>query len=68
MKDNLQSRSLQSPGDLTVHQLLERERTLRVIASTALTIEESAALLALVEHYESLVTERQAQLRGERRG
>jgi hypothetical protein len=49
------------PGDLTVQQLLERERSLRVMASTALTVEESTALLVLVEHYESLATERQTQ-------
>jgi hypothetical protein len=49
----------QSPIDPTVQQLLERERSLRMMASTALTIEESTALLALVEHYEALVAERQ---------
>ena len=53
--------NLQSPRDLTVPQLLERERSLRAMASTALTIEESTALLALVEHYEGLATERQSQ-------
>jgi hypothetical protein len=31
------------------------------MASTALTVEESTALLVLVEHYESLATERQTQ-------
>jgi hypothetical protein len=49
----------QSPIDPTIQQLLERERSLRMMASTALTIEESTALLALVEHYEALVAERQ---------
>jgi hypothetical protein len=58
---------LQSPSDLTVHQLLERERSLRIMASTALTVEESTALLALVDHYEALATERQVQLQRERR-
>jgi hypothetical protein len=53
--------NLLSPNDPTVQQLLERERSLRMMASTALTIEESTALLALVEHYEALVTERQSQ-------
>ena len=32
-----------------------------MMASTALTIEELTALLALVEHYEALVAERQTQ-------
>jgi hypothetical protein len=53
--------SFPSITDLTIAQLLERERSLRILASTALTIEESNALLALVEHYETLVTERQNQ-------
>jgi hypothetical protein len=53
--------NLQSPSGLTVQQLLERERSLRMMASTALTVEESTALLTLVEHYESLVAERQTQ-------
>jgi hypothetical protein len=53
--------------DITIVQLLERERSLRVMASTALTIEESNALLALVEHYEVLVTERQSQEEAEHR-
>jgi hypothetical protein len=46
---------------------LERERSLRVVASTALTIDESNALLALVEYYEALVTERQNQEETEHR-
>jgi hypothetical protein len=50
-----------SPGDLTIQQLLERERLLRKMASTALTREESTALLALVQHYETLVDQRQRQ-------
>jgi hypothetical protein len=37
-----------------------------MMASTALTIEESTALLALVDHYEALATEREAQLRERR--
>jgi hypothetical protein len=53
--------SFPSITDLTIAQLLERERSLRILASTALTIEESNALLALVEYYETLVTERQNQ-------
>jgi hypothetical protein len=48
-------------GNLTVQQLLERERALRMLAATALTSKESSALLALVEHYEDLVAERQGQ-------
>jgi hypothetical protein len=55
---NSNSHSLSDP---TVQQLLERERSLRMMASTALTVEESTALLALVEHYEALVAERQSQ-------
>jgi hypothetical protein len=51
----------QSPGDIAIPQLLERERALRILASTALTIEESTGLLTLVEYYEALVTERQSQ-------
>lgn len=50
----------QSPGDIAIPQLLERERALRILASTALTIEESTGLLTLVEYYEALVTERQS--------
>jgi hypothetical protein len=53
--------SFPSITDITIAQLLEGERLLHVVASTALTIEESNALLALVEHYEALVTERQNQ-------
>ena len=53
--------SFPSITDITIAQLLERERALRILASTALTIEESNALLALVEYYETLVTERQNQ-------
>jgi len=53
--------TLHSPGDLTIQQLLERERSLRKMASTALTHEESTALLALVQHYETLVEQRQLQ-------
>ena len=49
----------QSPGDIAIPQLLERERA--HLASTALTIEESTGLLTLVEYYEALVTERQSQ-------
>jgi hypothetical protein len=59
--------SFPSITDITIAQLLERERSLRVMASTALTIEESNALLALVEHYEALVTERQNQEETEHR-
>jgi hypothetical protein len=59
--------SFPSITDITIPQLLERERSLRVLASTALTIEESNALLALVEHYETLVTERQNQEETEHR-
>ena len=53
--------------DLTVQQILERERSLRIMASTALTVEESTALLVLVEHYASLATERQIQSEAQRR-
>jgi hypothetical protein len=49
------------PGDLTVLQLLERERLIRVMASSALTTEELNALLALLEQCGSLVSERQGQ-------
>ena len=59
--------SFPSIADITIAQLLERERSLRILASTALTIEESHALLALVEHYETLVTERQNQEETEHR-
>lgn len=52
---------LRSPSNLTVQQLLERERSLRMMASTALTVEELTALLTLVEHYELLVAEHQSQ-------
>jgi uncharacterized protein YciW len=52
---------LRSPSNLTVQQLLERERSLRLMASTALTVEELTALLTLVEHYELLVAEHQSQ-------
>jgi hypothetical protein len=55
------------PADLTVQQILERERCLRIMASTALTVEESTALLVLVEHYASLATERQIQSETQRR-
>jgi hypothetical protein len=47
-------------GDISDQQLLERERSLRMMASTALTPEELTTLLALAEQYEALVTERQA--------
>lgn len=50
---------LQSTNDLTVLQLLERERSLRIMASTALVLEEASVLLGLAEDYESLVTRRQ---------
>ena len=50
---------LQSTNDLTVLQLLERERSLRIMASTALVSEEASVLLGLAEDYESLVTQRQ---------
>jgi hypothetical protein len=53
--------TLHSPGDLTIQQLLERERSLRKMASTALTREESTGLLALVQHYETLVEQRKLQ-------
>ena len=53
--------TLHSPGDLTIQQLLERERTLRMLAATALTSKESTALLALVAHYEALAAEREGQ-------
>ena len=59
--------NLQSPGDLTDQQLLERERSLRIMASTALTLEELTALLALAEQYELLVTERQVPEQSEGR-
>jgi hypothetical protein len=48
-----------STNDLTVLQLLERERSLRIMASTALVSEEASVLLGLAEDYESLVTQRQ---------
>jgi hypothetical protein len=51
----------QFPKDPTVQQLLERERSLRIMASTALTLDETNTLLGLAERYESLVTERQIQ-------
>jgi hypothetical protein len=57
---------LQFPRDPTVQQLLERERSLRIMASTALTLEETNTLLGLAEHYESLVTKRQIQEQRER--
>jgi hypothetical protein len=50
-----------SSGNPTVQQLLERERALRMLAATALTSKESYTLLALVEHYEAMVAERQGQ-------
>jgi hypothetical protein len=58
--------NFQPPGDLTDQQLLERERSLRIMASTALTLEELTTLLALAEQYESLVTERQVLEESER--
>jgi hypothetical protein len=61
------STSPHCPADLTVQQILERERCLRIMASTALTVEESTALLVLVEHYASLATERQIQSEAQRR-
>jgi hypothetical protein len=48
-----------STNDLTVLQLLERERSLRIMASTALVSEEASVLLGLAEDYESLATQRQ---------
>ena len=54
-------------GDITDQQLLERERSLRMMASTALTPEESNTLLALAEQYEALVTERQIPEASKRR-
>jgi hypothetical protein len=57
--------TLQPLGDLTERQLLERERSLRIMASTALTPEESTALLALAEQYESITTHRQGSGYGE---
>ncbi len=53
-------------GDLTDQQLLERERSLRVMASTALSLEELTTLLALAEQYEQLVTGRQVPEAGNR--
>jgi hypothetical protein len=50
---------LKSTDGLTVLQLLERERSLRIMASTALAAEEAKVLLGLAENYESLVTRRQ---------
>ena len=50
---------LVSTNNLTVLQLLARERSLRVMASNALTTEEAKALLALAEDYASLATQRQ---------
>jgi hypothetical protein len=49
----------QPTSDLTDQQLVERERSLRIMASTALTLEELTTLLALAEQYGSLATERQ---------
>jgi hypothetical protein len=49
------------PGDPTVLQLLEHERLIRVMASSALTTEELNALLALLEQCGSPVRERQSQ-------
>jgi hypothetical protein len=50
---------LVSTNDLTVLQLLARERSLRIMVSNALTPEEAKALLALAEDYASLATQRQ---------
>jgi hypothetical protein len=50
---------LKSTDRLTVLQLLERERSLRIMASTALVPEEEKVLLGLAENYASLVTRRQ---------
>jgi hypothetical protein len=58
---------LQSACDLTDGQLLERERSLRIMASTALTLEESTVLLVLAERYESLMAQRQVRVNAERR-
>jgi hypothetical protein len=58
--------NFQPIGDITDQQLLERERSLRIMASTALTPEEMTALLALAEQYEALVTERQVPERERR--
>jgi hypothetical protein len=51
---------LPSTNDMTIVQLLEQERSLRIMASTALTRAEASALLALAEVYETFATERQA--------
>jgi hypothetical protein len=50
-----------SPNEPTIQQLWERERTLRILASTALTLEESTALATLIAYYEALEVERQRQ-------
>jgi hypothetical protein len=50
-----------APGDPTVLKLLEHERLIRVMASSALTTEELNALLALLEQCGSPVRERQSQ-------
>jgi hypothetical protein len=46
-------------NDMTIVQLLEREQSLRIMASTALTPAEARALLAMAKDYESLATKRQ---------
>jgi hypothetical protein len=56
----------QPTDDITDQELLERERSLRIMASTALTPEELTTLLALAEQYEALVTERQIPVERER--
>jgi hypothetical protein len=58
--------NFQPTGDLTDLQLWERERSLRVMASTALSLAELTTLLGLAEQYESLVTGRQVPEAGKR--
>jgi hypothetical protein len=58
---------LSSTNDMTIVQLLERERSLRIMASTALTPAEARALLAIAEDYESFATERQTHEKKEGR-
>jgi hypothetical protein len=45
--------------DITILDLSERERAIRIFASAALTPEESTVLLGLVDYYEALVADRQ---------
>jgi hypothetical protein len=51
--------SLPPKTDITILDLLERERAIRIFASAALTPEESTVLLRLVDYYETLIAERQ---------